>query len=222
MHHLSLEFRVCCHHSRTSMSIREDYDYDPSLELHVPVSAPLKFAKPVKRSTGQNQSQNKYPSLSTPTARTLGERFHPYNRPYNRPSGSIAFSQQDDNTVSQAPQSKLVKPASSSQKGAERFLSEVKQSLRVQPRPKEEPIETIPSVCGRSQLQTLLTYSTACSHNVPSACSSEACFVDTEAEQFPGTADQTSESPTFSWFISIIHIRSGTGLPVLDILDASE
>ncbi|KAL9708571.1 hypothetical protein Ac2012v2_008280 [Leucoagaricus gongylophorus] len=133
------------HLSITSMSIREDYDYDPSLELHVPVSAPLKFAKPVKRSTGQNQSQNKYPSLSTPTARTLGERFHPYNRPYNRPSGSIAFSQQDDNTVSQAPQSKLVKPASSSQKGAERFLSEVKQSLRVQPRPKEEPIETIPS-----------------------------------------------------------------------------
>lgn len=143
MHHLSLDFRVCRHHSRTSMSIREDYDYDPSLELHVPVSAPLKFAKPVKRSTGQNQSQT---SLSTPTARTLGERFHPYNRP----SGSIAFSQQDDNTVSQAPQSKLVKPTSSSQKGAERFLSEVKQSLRVQPRPKEEPIETIPPVCGRS------------------------------------------------------------------------
>jgi len=159
-----ISLHVYHRHSRTSMSIREDADYESSLESHTSTSA---LPKPL-----QNKLQNKDLSLSMPSAKTLGERFHPYNRFSRRP----AFAQQGNGTINQAPQSKPVKATDSGQRGAERFLSNMEQSLGLS---KQEPIEpAIPPVCEWSWLEILFTYFVARYHNTLSACS----FVDAKEE----------------------------------------
>jgi len=71
----------------------------------------------------------------------LEERFHLYNCFLRW----LAFAQQDNGIIDQAPQSKPVKAIDSVQRGAKRFLSNIEQSLGL---PKQESIKpTIPPIC---------------------------------------------------------------------------
>jgi len=129
--YISLPLHVCHHDIRISMSIREDTDYESSLESY---TSAFTLLQSVKQPTEQNKLQNKDLSLSMPSAKTLGERFHPYNRFSGRP----AFAQQGNGIINQTPQRKPANPMNSGHRGAEKFLSNMAQSLGL---PKQEPIQ---------------------------------------------------------------------------------